>query len=522
MTATSTAPAIRTTAARTARRRPADQQRPRRAAIYVRISLDSTGEGLGVQRQQEDAEAIIAGRGWTLAGVYTDNSISASDAKKFRPGYAQLLRDYGLGLFDALVVWDLDRLTRQPRQLEDWIDAAEGRGLALVTTNGDADLTTDGGRMYARIKLSVARAEIERKSARHRRALQQHAEAGRAPHGIALLGYTTKGDTVPAEAELVGRIYDSFLAGESLRSLARALTDDGIPTRSAVMAKTKLDDINADPDASTADRAAAAAAYQQASQAEWNTRTVRDILTNPRYAGFVKYQGDILTDDHGNRLRGNWEPLVKADDWEVVQARLADPARKTNKVGTHRRYLGSSLFVCDQCSRPVETVNGGRYTCRGHFTRLHEGIDRFVLDVIAERLARPDFPKLLAPDAADVKPLTDAARKLRRRIETAENDYANGDIDAKLLRRTKDTIAAELNEVESKLAAMTGGAALGALAGAADPAEVFRTASVMGQRAIIGALAEVRIRRAPSGRRVRGWVFDTETMVINWRHRETT
>ncbi|WP_267888213.1 recombinase family protein [Mycobacterium ostraviense] len=50
-------------------------------------------------------------------------------------------------MFDALVVWDLDRLTSQPRQLEDWIDAAEGRGLALITTNGEADLTTDGGRM---------------------------------------------------------------------------------------------------------------------------------------------------------------------------------------------------------------------------------------------------------------------------------------------------------------------------------------------------------------------------------------
>lgn len=30
-----------------------------RTALYVRISLDSTSEGLGVQRQEEDARAII-------------------------------------------------------------------------------------------------------------------------------------------------------------------------------------------------------------------------------------------------------------------------------------------------------------------------------------------------------------------------------------------------------------------------------------------------------------------------------
>ena len=51
-------------------------------------------------------------------------------------------------------------------QLEDWIDAPELRGLALVTANGDADPSTDGGRMYARIKAAVARAEMERKGAR--------------------------------------------------------------------------------------------------------------------------------------------------------------------------------------------------------------------------------------------------------------------------------------------------------------------------------------------------------------------
>ena len=61
---------------------------------------------------------------------------------------------------------DVDRLTRQPSQLEEWIDRAEEHGLKLVTSNGDADLSTDGGRMFARIKAAVARGEVERKGAR--------------------------------------------------------------------------------------------------------------------------------------------------------------------------------------------------------------------------------------------------------------------------------------------------------------------------------------------------------------------
>lgn len=49
---------------------------------------------------------------------YTDQSISAYDMSKVRPAYDEMVRDYKAGLFTAIVCWDLDRLTRQPRQLE--------------------------------------------------------------------------------------------------------------------------------------------------------------------------------------------------------------------------------------------------------------------------------------------------------------------------------------------------------------------------------------------------------------------
>src|SRR3954447_18056439 len=116
-----------------------------RAAIYLRQSLDATGEQLAVQRQRADCERIAAERGWVVIGEYVDNSISASDKRKMRPGYYRLVDDYAAGLFDAVVCYDLDRLTRQPRQLEDWIDAATDRGLRLVTANGEADLSPERG-----------------------------------------------------------------------------------------------------------------------------------------------------------------------------------------------------------------------------------------------------------------------------------------------------------------------------------------------------------------------------------------
>ena len=220
-----------------------------KAAIYLRQSIDATGEQLAVTRQREDCKRIAAGRGWHVTAEYLDNSISASTCKR-RPAYDRMVEAYKEGEFTAIVCWDLDRLTRQPRQLEDWIEAAQERGLLLVTANGEADLSVDSGRMFARIKAAVARQEIERKAERQRRsALQRPRTAGRRWRPVT--GYTTKGEVIEHEAVKVRQVFDRFLAGDTLRGLAAWLAESGAPTR------------HGDP---------------------WNPSTVRSMLINPRYA----------------------------------------------------------------------------------------------------------------------------------------------------------------------------------------------------------------------------------------------
>ena len=121
---------------------------PRKAAIYLRISQDREMDGLAIERQREDCENLARFRRWEVVETYVDQSKSATDRTAIRSDYDRMVADYQLGRFDAIICYDLDRLTRQPRQLEDWIDAAELRGLALVTANGDADLSTDAEGLF--------------------------------------------------------------------------------------------------------------------------------------------------------------------------------------------------------------------------------------------------------------------------------------------------------------------------------------------------------------------------------------
>src|SRR3954468_16877274 len=106
----------------------------RAAAVYARISSDQEGTGLGVARQVQDCRTLADRLGWPVAEVYEDNDFSAFSGKH-RPAYARMLADLRVGSRDAVVVYHVDRLTRRPIELEEFVsalDAARVRHVRFV------------------------------------------------------------------------------------------------------------------------------------------------------------------------------------------------------------------------------------------------------------------------------------------------------------------------------------------------------------------------------------------------------
>lgn len=515
----------------------------RKAAIYLRISLDREMDGLAIDRQREQCEALAKYRQWQVVETYVDQSKSATDRTKVRPAYDRMVADYKAGAFDAIICYDLDRLTRQPRQLEDWIDASELRGLALVTANGDADLSTDGGRMYARIKAAIARAEMERKGARQSSAQLQRAKQGRAPKGMRPLGYTVSGDVIPDEAEAVRAIYRLFTRTdhrESLRSLARGLSGtepiDGLRPRpkhshivSAERAERRLAEGKAprpiEPDG------------------EWSPSTVLGILRNPRYAQMSTYtpktaqpdggrrrtwRAQILRDDAGEPIRGQWDAIVDDETWWRAQSILDDAERVTNSSGsTKRKHLGSGLYRCGVCGAKVTGAPRG-YRCAQHVVRDDEGktvvtslmrsgpgIDAFVTRLIAERLRQPDaLRKEASPGPGAASSGIDAAiSEQRARILRAQRDYDEEIIEGRDLKRIRDAAEARIAQLEAERLLRGQAAGLAPVLGAEDPSEAFLDASLEVQRQVIDVLATVTLHAQPRG--MKG--FKPASVTVEWR-----
>ncbi|MCT1476517.1 recombinase family protein [Microbacterium sp. p3-SID336] len=405
----------------------------KRAAIYLRISLDRTGDEAAVERQLEDCLAIIAQRGWTQAGEpYVDNSVSASKRDVRRPSYDRMVEDYQRGAFDAIVCYDLDRLTRQPRQLEDWIDAAEETGLVIVTANGEADLSTDGGRMFARVKAAVARSEIERKGARHRRANERRAAAGRPHAGRRRYGYELDGETPREdEAAIVRRCFEQIANGSSLRSVAAGLLADNIPPGTGK---------------------------------GWGGARVRYMLLNPSYGGLVPVDGTAVPSD---RIT----PIVSPELAEEVRAILTDEKRRT-LAGPGRRHLSSGLASCGVEGCPnVLNVHSGYYTCQirtltrsgGRFLddRPHASIKAELLDEHLRRemalaLLTTDPSALAGDEPESAGPLVANLERIERATAATMADRDDELISPQAARSRLVALRDERREVEAALDAARG------------------------------------------------------------------
>jgi DNA invertase Pin-like site-specific DNA recombinase len=367
-----------------------------RAAIYVRISKDRTGAGLGVQRQEEDCRALCERRGWQVIRVYVDNDVSAYSGKP-RPAWRELLADLAAGRMDAVVCWHVDRLTRSPRELEDVIDLHDSHGVALATVTGEIDLSTPTGRMVARTLGAAARHESEHKAERQRRERLQKAQAGQPSTGTRGYGYTLGNTTIiETEAEVVREAATRVLAGESLRSVARDLNERAIPS---------------------------------ATGKQWSVPALRAILVSGRISGRREYHGQIVADP-------SWPAIITVAQSDELRALfLGRPGTSRDRA---RTYLLSGILRCGTCGHSMcgrPHTAGRRYICPrqpgniacGTIAVMADAAEVEVRDRVLTALDNPDFlARLLAAETGDSNEggdSTDVSARLRE-IDSQRNDLA--------------------------------------------------------------------------------------------------
>ena len=341
--------------------------------MYARISSDRDGDHLGVSRQVEDCERLVARKGWVVAERYVDDDVSAYNGKR-RPAYRRMLDDIRGGFLDAVVVWDADRLHRQPKELEEFFDVCKDAGVTkLASVSGDIDLSTHDGQFLARILGTVAKKESDDKSRRIRRKHEELAQAGKiAGGGTRPYGYESDRRTVrESEAVVIRDCASRLLAGETIRSLCADLSERDLPTVSG---------------------------------GQWKTQTLRTLLMSGRISGQREYHGQLVA-------VAVWPAIISPAETTRIRALLSDPARRTNKSA--RRYLLVRLLRCGVCGETLVSRprSGGarRYVCAtgpnhsgcGRTYVMADTLERFVVEAVLYRLDSPELVAALSGTPAD-------------------------------------------------------------------------------------------------------------------------
>lgn len=475
-----------------------------RAAIYTRLSQDRNGEAIVVARQERACRELVERLGWDVAEVYEDNDTSAF-GRKPRPAYLRMLEDVKAGRVTALVAYHSDRLYRHPADLEELVRLAEAHSLQIATAqSGDLDLSTSAGRMVARILGSTARGEVERLAERTKAGKADAATRGAWNGGQRIYGYRTvkakdrkPGEpalvVIPHEAEVVRDAARRVLAGESLRSIARALDEAGAVTTTGK---------------------------------PWTGPTLRKVLLRPATAGLRGSAGEVIG-------KGQWEPLLDEDTWRGVVAILSDASRRTTDRYA-RTYLGSGLYLCGVCGGPLTgntTAGGGpgarraAYRCRiadrdgvSHVVRGVERLDEWVVNVMVERLSRPDALAASAPPPEDTTPLHTEAAGLRARLDEAARGWAAGALTQAQLLAASSELRTRLEQVEGRIGQARQGSALDGLAGAEDVHAAWEGLSLDRRRAVLDLLVMVTVLpREHAGRLPGGAYFDHTAVRIDWK-----
>jgi site-specific DNA recombinase len=126
-----------------------------------------------------------------MVGLYLDDGLSAWKSNVRRKDFETLLERARAGVSQGIAVWHVDRLFRQPRDLERLIDLAD-HGFRVISSHGSRDLSDPDDRFILRIEVAHAARSSEDASRRIRRRQQRYREEGRPVGGPPGFGFARR------------------------------------------------------------------------------------------------------------------------------------------------------------------------------------------------------------------------------------------------------------------------------------------------------------------------------------------
>lgn len=306
-----------------------------RIAAYCRVSTTKEEQVDSLEHQKEFFMEYAQKNGHELVQLYADEGISGTSLRH-RDEFTRLMKDAELHLFDMLVVKDISRFARNTVDFLQSIRALKRMGVNTLFLTANMESLGES-EFVLTVFGALAQEESVNLSKRVKFGKQINARLGRVPKEI--FGYDRIDNFTlrinEQEARVVCDIFDLYISGNGLASVARILNEKGYTTKNGL---------------------------------NWESYAIRRILCNSIYYGVYvnnKYEiKDCL--EHTRTIRDESEWLThERPEWAIISKETFDSAQqqlmmrreeynsKTQK-GIPRysyKHIFSTLIKCGCCGQ---------------------------------------------------------------------------------------------------------------------------------------------------------------------------
>ncbi|MBY7007273.1 recombinase family protein [Clostridium botulinum] len=330
----------------------------KKSAIYVRVSTNHQIDKDSLPLQKND---MINYSKYVLGiddyEIFEDAGYSGKNTD--RPDFQKMFKRIKNGEFTHLLVWKIDRISRNLLDFCSMYDALKKYGCTFISKNEQFDTSTAMGE--AMLKIILVFAELERKltAERVKATMLDRASRGLWNGAPIPLGYKwddkIKFPVIDEdEKETVMLIYTSYSELQSTSAVRNLLNNLGVQTKR---------------------------------NGTWSTKTISDIIRNPFYKGTYRYnyretaRGKKKKENEWIVLDNNHEAIIYEEFWVQCNEIMDKNSNKNNAKfrGNSNVHIFSGLIECGECHSTMyakqdkPNLDGYRpslYACKSRYNGL--------------------------------------------------------------------------------------------------------------------------------------------------------
>lgn len=298
--------------------------------------------------------------------LFVDSGFSGKNTE--RPGLQSLLKLVTAGRVAVLVVFKIDRISRNLIDFSKMMDIFEKAGTKFVSISENFDTSSVVGQSM--LKMIMLFAEMERGLTRERVMAVSRDIVARGGHlgGPVPLGYdydkkTKEFSINEAEARVVKDMFKAAIDGYSTKAISDKLNDDKITSKRG---------------------------------RNWTSTTVHHVLKNEAYKGIYTWnkhtsgRGKVKPKSEWMSVPGVYPVIIPPDEWEAAQDALSVRAHGRGQQRTRRAHLFSGILKCAECGRNLISMRDRMrksgppvsiYYCPGHANHWHCTNGAYISDV---------------------------------------------------------------------------------------------------------------------------------------------